>query len=220
MTTFQSQFNILAAANCSVHKRITELENNHINVKYNAENTEFYRGNEQQQINYLGYKAYDAILLYNGSDYYLMDYKGKYGKIEYNSQYITIIFIFKQPNNNEVDYGEIKITTIYSNEKTGSIVLVNELKLIPIENNNYKLTKDIIIYYKLTESNKHGFIKLKSDIEFESVDNDYQTKHATIILNENDCIIYESTENYENIKFIDLSNQISNDNSWTLPPPN
>lgn len=209
MSTIQSQLNILAAANCGVHKRITELENNQISVKYNEESTEFCMGSETKQIKYLGYKAYDAILSLNSDRYYLMDYTGKYEKIENNTQNIFIHFEFTNEHTGTIQKGEIIFD---NNNDTIATILNTELKLT----NKKELSSDNIIRYSRNE--KYGFIKLKDNSEISSM-----TVNGIVVPSvnlTNDCIKYESNYSYQNIKFIDLSKPISDDNSWTLPPLN
>lgn len=213
MSTIQSQLNILAAVNCGVHKRIAELENNQISVKYNEESTEFCMGSETKQIKYLGYKAYDAILSLNSDRYHLMDYKGKCEKIENNEEDIFIQFEFTNEHTGTIQNGEIIFNVGY-NEINGTI---SNTKLKLTDDKIPMLSSDNIIRYSLGE--KYGFIKLKDDseIRFKSVDG---TVNIPFVNLTNNCIKYESSDNYENIKFIDLNNKISNDTAWTLPPLN
>lgn len=220
MATFQSQLNILAAVNCGVHKRIVELENNQISVKYNEESTEFYMGNKTKQIKYLGYKAYDAILIVNkDKEYHFMDYTGKCEKIKENEEKIYIQFKFINAQTGTIKEGII--ATVEDNGEIG-VILNTELKLttddIPM------LSSDNIIRYSREEKDaenkiiiKYGFIKLTSNFDIQDI---VINQGGAISVNlKKEYKRYESTENYQNIKFIDLStNQIQNDDPWTLPP--
>lgn len=214
MATFQSQINILAAANCGVHKRIKELEDNQIRVKYNEESTEFYMGNKTEQIKYLGYKAYDAILLFKEGNYYLMGYNGKCEKIEDNSEDIYMYIYFKNSDLNEILNATLSIIT--TNSDRTATILINDYNELSILSQN-----DIIRYQLQDGSNKYGFIILTND-------GDININNKLTVVNDDDskgyisltgyCKRYESNTNYENIKFIDLRERISNDGEWTLPP--
>ena len=203
MATFQSQINILAAVNCGVHKRIDELENNQIMVKYNEESTEFCIGNETKQIKYLGYKAYDAILLFKEENYYLMGYNGKCEKIEDNKENILYTYIyFKELNsdNDKYDGNKIIFIALNGDERNATILNLNcEVSA---------LNKDIIIHYQLdNEFNKYGFIKLTNNIDINKNIIDENGDVFYLCLTEG-YIRYESNINYENIKFIDLSERL------------
>lgn len=65
MATFQSQINILAAANCGIHSRINQLEKSRLEVKYDETFTTIKDNTNDGHItvNNLGYNAYDAMLI-------------------------------------------------------------------------------------------------------------------------------------------------------------
>lgn len=216
MSTIQSQLNILAAVNCGVHKRITELENNQISVKYNEESTEFCMGSKTKQIKYLGYKAYDAILSLNSDRYYLMDYKGKCEKIEDNEEDIFMYFNINNQNNNTIN---ITITSIV-NSNDDAININITTTTLQINSTKSELSSNNIIYYNINRS-RYGFFKLTTDITIKcQTENKNKTENAIVTLNKNKYIKYESSDNYENIKFIDSTGPISDDDKWTLPPLN
>lgn len=222
MATFQSQLNILAAVNSNVHKRIVELENNQISVKYNEESTEFYMGSEMRQIKYLGYKAYDAILMVNDDEeYHLMDYTGKCEKIENNTQdnqqNIKIYFDVENQDINKLTNGRIFFDLNNTISMKPSKITTEYIEGI------LYLSSDNIFYYNIDEST-YGFIKLinNSAIEVPTTGGDDGEDDGEEEINELVCTIdeyikYESTENYESIKFIDLKKPIADDEEWTLP---
>ena len=83
MATFQSQINILAAANHNIHKKISDLEQRQLKVEYSVNKT-IIKDNKDDNfitINNLGYNAYDAIVLTNAEEAYLFGYDGEYHKL-------------------------------------------------------------------------------------------------------------------------------------------
>lgn len=220
MATFQSQLNILASANCGIHKRIADLENNQIMVKYNAENTEFYMGSETEQIKYLGYKAYDAILLFKDSKYYLMDYIGKCEKFEDDNKSMSIHFNFKDketvPNIGTYAITDGVILDADNNEV--GIILNEQLEITKDDYDNPCLSPYNIIYY-ITNESTYGFIKLTKEVQIQEHFENGNVQ--TIDYWSSTLKKYINCKNYQNIKFIDLKNPITDDDSWTLPsPPN
>ena len=84
MATFQSQINILAAANHNIHKKISDLESGQLKVEYKDTKTTIKDNKDANfiTINNLGYNAYDAMLIMKNGDggarkYHLMGYDGK-----------------------------------------------------------------------------------------------------------------------------------------------
>lgn len=86
MATFQSQINILAAANCGVKQRLKELESKKLEIHYGATETTIKDNDDDPliTINNLGYNAYDAMLIMKNNpsnpserSYHLMGYDGE-----------------------------------------------------------------------------------------------------------------------------------------------
>lgn len=63
MTTFQSQINILTTSTCTLNKKINKLDKQQITFKYEYEKTTIVSDCNTTTINYLGYRAYDAIVI-------------------------------------------------------------------------------------------------------------------------------------------------------------
>lgn len=86
MATFQSQINILAAANCGIHSRLNQLEKSRLEVNYNDTFTTIKDTHDDAYItiNNLGYNAYDAVLIMKNDslnpttrEYHLMGFDGQ-----------------------------------------------------------------------------------------------------------------------------------------------
>ena len=208
MATFQSQINILAAANCNIHKRIADLENNQISVKYCEESTEFYMGSEMGQIKYLGYRSYEAIVYKKGGSYYVMDYTGIHKELEHQS---LSLYINLTPINYGIQNGKIELKNgtiqygsgdnLYTLTNTYlNIIIGGNSGEIALAANNIIYGSDNICFITTSNSDKGGLVN--NNFQF-SIPKDK----------------YIEIGKYTSVKFInfDDNEQINSDQEWELP---
>lgn len=221
MATFQSQINILAAANHNIHKKISDLEQRQLKVEYSVNKT-IIKDNKDDTfitINNLGYNAYDAIVVMNNNEAYLFGYDGEYRKLLLvsNSGNNGIEYFLKFEYNS--DWMEVNNDFTITIKKTTEI-----LKNITVYyRENYEIT-NIELYFSDNTINQGTRLHLESKIGSEN-------KHILIVHSkqakangEDETITYCSiqitklieldddlAEKYKNIKIIDITNPLQND---------
>lgn len=92
MTTLQSQINILAAVNCGVDQRLSTLEQKMLEVQYDRTKTiiKNEENNSDTVIDYLGYNAYDAMVVMKNEEGSSDFFEREYNLIGNDGEYLKL----------------------------------------------------------------------------------------------------------------------------------